>query len=232
MFATAARLAIALGINRDGEWKSESFFTREMRRRLWYTMSQLDTHLSFDRGSELILCPKLVPKLPLNTNDKDFGLNTVEHGEAREGFTEMSLALLNFRLQAIGRSMIQSKDGLDGGARIATIEEDIKRLLQDCNPNSSPFAWTTCNASLSILAGLKLHMKRPIHPGGQTSRNTNDDSANILRLAVTFLEHDIMKRTDTRGEPFRWFGMVQWHPLAVAIAECYACNGASLLQHI
>ena len=55
------------------------------------------------------------------------------------------------------------------------------------------------------------------------------DPTNILRLATTGLECDIIMRSDSCGEPFRWFN---WRPLAVGIAECYVCDNVAVLRHV
>lgn len=234
LFATAARLAIALGINSDNNRTSESFFEQQMRRRLWFTISHLDSHLSFDRGSEPLLRPKIQPMLPLNINDDDFGPDSEQQDEERDSFTEMSLALLHYRIQSIARSSTNPEDSSSGDTaeKVARLESETKKLLQNCDPNSSSFAWGAYNGSLSMLAGMQLSLKRPIAYNGRPRATTENDSTNVLRLAVTVLEYEIIKRTDPRGEPFRWFAMVQWHPLAVAITECYACDNVTLLRHV
>ena len=224
-----------MGINADNNRTSESFFEQQMRRRLWFSICQLDSHLSFDRGSEPLFSPKMHPRLPLNINDHDFGPDLEQQHEEREGFTEMSLALRNCRVQSIGKSLTFPDDSPSDSAalKVAQLESETKKLLQNCDPSSSSYAWTAYNGSHSMLTGLQLYLRRPIHPPtGRARMPTEHDSTNVLRLAVTVLEYEILKRTDPRGEPFRWFGMVQWHPLAVAIAECYACNNITLLRHV
>lgn len=199
-----------------------------MRRRLWYTICLLDSHLSVDRSTEPLLCPKLQPMLPLNIDDDDFGPNFA--CEESEGFTDMSLALLQYRIQAL-KSLAQEHPA-QVAVKVSQLESKTKQMLQHCDPNSSVFAWVAYRGSLSILAGLQLYIKRPMHPVVQMNAAMEPESTNVLRLAVTMLEYDILKRTDPRGEPFRWFGMVLWHPLAVAIAECHACENVALLRHV
>lgn len=242
MLATAARLATAMSVNLDIGRASESFFDQQMRRRLWFSICHLDTHLAVDRGSETLHASKQHPELPLNVNDDDFGPHT-RHGEckAREGFTEMSLIIIHHRLQTIGnvhKRLLESPPGNEGatsdGAALAIqqVESAVRDLQRDCDPNSSSYAWLVYHGASSILAGVKLYLRRPIKPTMIVPVISETDPPNVLRLAVTVLEHEIVKRTDPRGEPFRWFGMLQWHPLAVAIVECYACENTTLLQHV
>lgn len=233
LFATAVRLATGMGINADNSKASESFFDQQMRRRLWYSICHMDSHLSFEHGSEPIISPKMHPRLPLNINDHDFGPDSEHQLKEREGFTEMSLALIHYKLQTIGKSSMFDDTLSDETAlKVAEVESAAKKLLRDCNPSSSAIAWSAYNGALSILAGLQLYLRRPMRTTSRARMTAEQDSTNILRLAVTMLEHDIIKRTDARLEPFRWFGMGQWHSLAVAVAECYACDNVALLRHV
>lgn len=234
LFATAVRLATAVGLNVDRP--QESFFEQQMRRRLWYTISHLDSHLSFDRASEPLISAKLThPAFPLLVNDADFGPETNEPPAEREGLSDMSLALFHYRIQAL-KSDVTKDSAKSGTSLLQKVEQlgvDLKNLLRHVDPNESSYAWSTYNSSLSILAGTQLLSKRPMHPTGSIELpRGQEEPGHVLRLAVTMLEHDIIKRTDTRGEPFRWFGMVLWHPLAVAIAECHATDNVPLLRHI
>lgn len=245
LFSVAARLAVALSVNVDSNHSSESFFDQQMRRRLWYTICLLDVHSSFDRASEPLIGPRSIhPKIPLNINDSDFGPDSKDGFTEREGLTDMTLALLLYHTQATGKALSFQEDITPPSAPemsrtmsprqllIEQFELNRRKLIQYCHPNSSSYAWCVFNGSLAALASLQLALRRPMNHNGRRGNPMDTDPTNILRLAATVLERDIIMRSDSRGKPFRWFGVVHWHPLAVAIAECYACDNLALLRHV
>lgn len=115
---------------------------------------------------------------------------------------------------------------------VEQFELHTRKLLWNCDPRSSPYAWSTVNGSLAALASMQLSLKRPMNVNGRRGIAMDTDPTNIPRLATTVLERDNIMRSDPRGEPFRWFGVVHWHPLAVAIAECYVCDKITVLRHV
>lgn len=245
LFSVAARLAIALRVNLDSNHVSESFFEQQMRRRLWYTICLLDVHSSFDRASEPLIDPKSMhPRLPLNISDSEFGPDSEDGSSEKEGVTDMTLALLLYHAQATGKALSFQEDFTLSSAQVTSqtmgprqqlveqFELNRRKLLQYCDPNSSSYAWCIYNGSLTTLAAMQLSLRRPMNHKSRRSIALDTDPTSVLRLAATVLERDIIMRSDSRGEPFRWFGVVHWHPLAVAIAECYACDNVALLRHV
>lgn len=245
LFPIAVRLAIALGLNMDSSHSSESFFEQQMRRRLWYTICVLDVHSSFDRGSEPVIAHKSMhPRLPLNINDSDFGPDSEDCFTDREGLTDMTKALVQYHAQATGKALAVQADSTPSSAQamsrtmsprtrlVEQFELHTRKLLWNCDQTSSPYAWSTVNGSLAALATMQLSLRRPMHLNGRRGIPMDTDPTNILRLATTVLERDIIMRSDSRGEPFRWFGVVHWHPLAVAMAECYVCDNVAVLRHV
>ena len=245
LFPIAVRLAMALGLNMDSSHSSESFFEQQMRRRLWYTICVLDIHSSLDRGSEPVIAYNSThPRFPFNLNDSDFGPDSTNCCSDREGLTDMTKALVSYHAQATGKALGVQAESTSSSAEatpktmnprsrlVEQFELNTRKLLRNCDPNSSPYAWSTVNSSLTALANMQLHLRRPMNHSSRRGIPMDNDPTNILRLATTVLERDITMRSDSRGEPFRWFGVVQWHPLAVAIAECYVCDNVAVLRHV
>ena len=245
LFPIAVRVAIALGLNMDSSHNSESFFEQQMRRRLWYTICLLDLHSSFDRGSEPVIGHRSAhPQLPLNINDSEFQPDSEDCFSDREGLTDMTKALVLYHAQATGKALgVQDEDTPSSAqamskatnARQELVEQfelRTRKLLRYCDPESSPYAWSAFNGSLATLATMQLSFRRPLNHNGRRGIAMDTDPTNILRLATTVLERDIIMRSDSRGEPFRWFSIVHWHPLAVAIAECYVCDNVAVLRHV
>ena len=245
LFPIAVRLAIALGLNVDSTYHSESFFEQQMRRRLWYTICLLDLHSSFDRGSEPVISHRSAhPQLPLNINDSEFHPDSEDCFSDRESLTDMTKALVLYHAQATGKALgIQDEDTPSSAQAMSkttsarqqlveNFELRTRKLLRYCDPASSPYAWSTFNGSLVTLAIMQLSLRRPLNHNGRKGIAMDTDPTNILRLASTVLERDIIMRSDSRGEPFRWFSIVHWHPLAVAISECYVCDNVAVLRHV
>ena len=245
LFPIAVRLAIALGLNVDSGHNSESFLEQQMRRRLWYTICLLDLHSSFDRGSEPVIGHRSAqPQLPLNINDSEFRPDSEDCFSDREGLTDMTKALVLYHAQATGKALGVQDDDTPSSAQamskttsarqqlVEQFELRTRKLLRYCDPASSPYAWSTFNGSLAALATMQLSVRRPLNHNGRRGIAMDTDPTNILRLATTVLERDIIMRSDSHGEPFRWFCMVHWHPLAVAIAECYVCDNVAVLRHV
>ena len=245
LFPIAVRLAIALGLNMDSSHSSESFFEQQMRRRLWYTICVLDNHSSFDRGSEPVIAYNSThPRLPFNLNDSDFAPDSTNFCSDREGLTDMTKALILYHAQATGKALSVQENYTSSSAEatsktmnprtrlIEQFELDTRKLLRNCDPNSSPYAWSTVNGFLTALAHMQLSLRRPTNHNSRRGIAMDNDPTNILRLATSVLERDIIMRSDSRGEPFRWFGVVHWSPLAVAIAECYVCDNVAVLRHV
>lgn len=242
----AVRLATAIGINEDDYRSYEPFFDQQMRRRLWFAMCTMDAHLAFDRASKPLIAPNSRhPKLPNNINEASFGPLSEEIAE-EEGITDMSLALMLYRTQATGKglnfvammSKPTSSDGLDSELRAkrkeiwSSYETYMTKLLRQVDPSSSTSNWCLYHNGFAAFSALQLSFRRPTKAVNRQRVAMDTETTNVLRMAVTVLEHDLLKRWDVRGESFNWHGNTLWNPLAVAISECYTCNDVLLLQQV
>ena len=102
----ATHLAQALGVHRDGSHFGLSPFETEMRRRLWWHISVLDSRASEDHGIDPTFSEQFYDtELPLNINDDDISPETKEYPKARQGTSEMTFCLVRFELNAVGRRL-------------------------------------------------------------------------------------------------------------------------------
>jgi hypothetical protein len=85
---------------------------------------------------------------------------------------------------------------------------------------------------MSVLVNIQLALRRPMHYKGREGVIVVADSTTALRLAASVLEREMEMQTDPRGEPYRWFGVVHWHALAVAISESHVCEDRTLLREL
>ena len=153
LVSIAARLATAFELNIDNNHLSDSFFEQPMRRRLWYAICTLDAQFSFDRASEPLTGHKSThAQLPLNINDSEYGPDSQGSLSDREGMPDMSKALFHARMQTTGMALTfqddltplstqtMSKSVSHLQQLIEQFELHTRKLLQRCDPDSSPYA--------------------------------------------------------------------------------------------
>ena len=211
-----------------------------MRRRLWYMICLLDLHASFDRASKPLIAPDSPhPALPRNINDSEFDPDFYGDVPDREGITDMTKSLILFNAQAHGKVLNFGATGeppprsWEARHRVAdSFEHATAQLLRNCNPDASPYAWYTVRGAASTVAAMRLHALRPmsLSLAGSVPPPAALGYSYLLELAVTLLTNERRNRADPRAEGFRWFEMVHWYPLAVALAECYACQDTALIR--
>ena len=214
-----------------------------MRRRLWLTICLIDAQALFIQASEPLVGHEEVAAA-LNglchINDADFDACTTQPVQTREGLTNMTFALVTYHLQLAGRLLnfsTRSDASSDNpqaewGTRqqhARQFEHNVLGLLHFCDPESSPFAWFTWHGTHALVAGVRLSVLRPLHRQSKPPPRMAGDTQ-LLRLAVQLLEKAQLMHTDPRGEGFRWYIVIPWHPLAIALAECYVCADAELVK--
>ncbi|KAI0101980.1 hypothetical protein F4776DRAFT_676195 [Hypoxylon sp. NC0597] len=233
MFALAFRIGKALSLHLE---RPESFFNQQMRRRLWYTICVLDLQFSFEQATEPLIEPSAVPSvLPVNVNDSDFDVDTPGELKSREGLTDITFALILFDAQRSGRLLNFSgkeKDIFNWEEReehVSRYEEKVLELLRFCDPESSAYAWWAFHGAQTRMAAMRLSALRPLHRVGRKT-TSQGKRADLLHIALEVLDKIHLVRTDPRGEGFRWYEVVQWHALAIAITECFVCSDVGILR--
>ncbi|KAL2867024.1 Zn(II)2Cys6 transcription factor [Aspergillus lucknowensis] len=105
LFGVAMRLAMRIGIHRDGSrYPGISCFEAEMRRRIWALMSQLETLLSFQMGLPRMIHGALSDtQLPRNLLDNDFDENssTLPPPRPDTDFTPVSYMIAKSRISGV-----------------------------------------------------------------------------------------------------------------------------------
>ena len=128
----ATHLAQAQGVHRDGAHFGIPPFETEMRRRLWWHISILDTRASEDHGTESIFTESFYDtKFPLNINDEDLRPDMTEFPEEHEGTTEISFCLIRFELSALSRKIGAAVPGIGPNGQLIrgrTLEEKEKLI--------------------------------------------------------------------------------------------------------
>ncbi|KAI1387312.1 uncharacterized protein F4822DRAFT_406119 [Hypoxylon trugodes] len=234
MVALTVRIARALSLHIDNH--TESFFNQQMRRRLWHTICVLDLQSSFEQASEPLIGPNAISSiLPLNINDSEFDVDTSEELQNRAGLTDMTYALVTYYAQRSGRLLnFYDREGkgfnwAEREDQVYRFEQSVLNLLKFCDPETSDYAWFAFHGAQSRVASMRLSALRPLRRvGSKPTRRAQ--LTNLLNVALEVLEKVNLIRTDPRGEGFRWYIVVQWHALAIAITECFVCAEVGILR--
>ncbi|KAH8202747.1 hypothetical protein TruAng_003123 [Truncatella angustata] len=250
LIATAVRVAKALRLHLDlpiGNSSCRTFFDQQMQKRLWLTICVLDLQTSLAQASKpLIGLEEVAECLPSikHINDSDFGLSTVKSVSDRETLTDITFALLKFHLSVFGRHIGQGRTSTSTNVglqlewettqqRSQHFETEILQLVRFCDPESSTYAWFTWHSTQLFVTGGRLAALRPLHRAKVLNHQTPPrmkDETELLQLTLQALEKMKMMHTDPRAEGFRWMVTIQWHILAIAIAECYVCPDQTLVR--
>jgi len=203
-----------------------------MRRRLWFEINVLDVRSSEDRGSASMIVPNSFDtKIPCNVNDADIGPLSFSEIYDRVGCTEMTFNLITLEASVFARVFAlpdhnagTQEEGIADWYRRKAQTEELRQLLHDkylvhCD-TSVPLYWV-CK-TIATLIGLKMQLllqypleRRRLVPESERNRTAN------MKLAVDLLEQSEAVERDEHAAHFRWFikTYVQWHPLAVVLAE-------------
>ena len=229
------RLAQGLGLHRDGQQFGLSPFETEMRRRLWWQISSLDTRASEDQGTDPSIAEQSFDtKFPLNINDEDFDPSTKETPKEHEGATEMTFDLIRYSMGITVRRLSYAPPG-SGRCRIMNARlstEDKERMIEDlhqylekkflrhCNMNV-PLHWVAATVARLILAKMWLVVHHPFSrsdAGAGLPQETKD------RLFCTSLEViEFARLLETEATTLKWGWLfrtyIQWHAIAFVISQ-------------
>ena len=144
----ALHLAQALGVHRDGTNFGLSPFETEMRRRLWWHISLLDSRSAEDHGTDPTFSNAFYDtQLPMNVNDDDIYPEMHKWPTPQTGCTEMSFCLVRFELSIVSRRLNFQPPGTDNtqdARRNLDMSEKIiddahrhieEKYLQHCDMN-------------------------------------------------------------------------------------------------
>lgn len=236
--AMLLRLAQAYNLIQDGDGSQHTPYEAEMRRRLWWQVVVLDIRASGDRGTEAMIDLDMCnTRLPLNINDDDFSPESTAFPPERTGGSDVTFSLCAAESSSIFLWVGHAQARFSRSTPHQSEEEIVAKaqrleqtfiLNHDANHYQSALA-----AGLVRLITLKLwlFMQYPIHLRANiaTSRWPKVSREAILQTAVGVMElHEHKHDTFKKDERFRWWAAtyVQWHPLAVALAElCVQTRG-------
>ncbi|KAK1704241.1 fungal-specific transcription factor domain-containing protein, partial [Colletotrichum lupini] len=226
------RLAQALHLHRDGVNPPLPPFEAEMRRRLWWMIVVLDIRAAEDRGTDAAIPRQSYnTRLPFNLDDDDFGPGTTDPLEDRTGPTEMTFCLCTSMSSGIFGNLRPRHPQLaldnDGTPEPTTSEDEIMAHAQHQDTRHLPANHAAVTVRIIILK-MWLSAQYPFTPRASTATaKPRVARETMLRTAVNTIEL-VEYSSATYRERFGWWidSYVQWHPLAVALAElCVQTRG-------
>jgi hypothetical protein len=239
LISLVVRLAQALNLHRDGDGSRFSPFESEMRRRLWWQVIILDVRASEDRGTEAIISrDSYNTRLPININDDDFSPDSSEPLVDLIGPTDMIYSLCTSMSSGIFGYLSHPQLKVDGTTGAAaehahTEEEVIKQaqrleslFVHTANPSHFPSSQASVIVQIVILK-LWLSIQYPFQPRQVVSK-PRVSRESMLRTAVSIMELTDLLYNSPFSDRYNWWSetYVQWHPLAVALAElCVQVEG-------
>lgn len=246
LFSVAVRLGHSLTLHRESTWSSISPFTREIRRRLWWQMVDLDVRGLEDRGSDpFILDSSFNTKKPLNINDDDMKPESMEPIVERKEFTEMTKShvshlvwdcALRIGYTPPGREDPESPSNVSPLERKINMIKELETILENevlihCDP-ASPIAWVTSVVIRLIGSRLRIAVYHPpLHDmRGMVQQYVSREL--VLKTAVQNLEYGHLLGTEPAAAQWRWYfnTRVQWHALAATLAELCVQDKGPLVE--
>lgn len=231
LVALAVRLGHSLELDREASFSSYTPFEAEMRRRLWLEISVLDVRASEDRGSVPMIVPgSFDTRMPSNVDDADLNPLSFTEIPDRIGCTEMTFSLITHESAMFARHNVLpnhvdgSEDEISKWYRMRAITEEFQARLQakyllHCD-TTIPFHWVCKTVVKLIGEKLQLLLQYPLQGHRTVPESEKNKEANMI-LAVDIMEKTNEIERDAHAAQFRWFlcAYVQWHPLAVVLAE-------------
>ncbi|EXJ76839.1 hypothetical protein A1O3_10484 [Capronia epimyces CBS 606.96] len=230
----AIHLAQGLGIHRDGSHFGLNPFDTEMRRRLWWHLTVVDSRSAEDHGADPVFTePFYDTKLPLNYNDDDIYPGMKEYPPERQGATEMTFCLIRFELSIFSQRLnLTSPEVEEGHAspdwklKEQMIDECHRRLeekyLRHCDM-SQPIYWVATTVARLILARmwLKVHHPRSFSPTNDASPIPPECRDRVFLTSVEVIEFSHLLENNESTAKWGWLfrTYVQWQSVAFALSE-------------
>ena len=227
-------MAQDLGLHRDRDQsKHLSPYEIEVRRRVWWALYMLDARSAEDHGSDVTIgLGSFDTKLPLNVNDADLDPEMKEIPSEREGWTDMSFALVSFELCDVSRQLLAPSD--QGEAhdleqqqrkedRLNHIYNELdKRYFRTAKDTDQLLYWVWLNVARLMRAKMTLLIYSPALLTSSPSSALPDAVRNRLFLAAieVFEQNDALNE-ERAARPWRWTYQTytHWHAIIFLLLE-------------
>ncbi|KAF4450758.1 transcription factor [Fusarium austroafricanum] len=230
------RIAQGLNLHRDGDGHRFTPFVAEMRRRLWHFIVVLDIRGSEDRGSDAILIRSAFDTIePTPIDDDAFGPASVGPLIPKTTPAENVVCMCAARCSGIFGFLSHPHYSPKGEPEhflyaeeelISHIRQLESSFIHTAKPSHLPSIFASEVARIVILK-LWLNIQYPFN-GGPAPDRPRVSKETMLRTAISIIELRERMTKNQWEDRFAWWTdtYVQWHPLAVALAElCIQTEG-------
>ena len=236
------RIGHSFNLHRDGDGSALPPFKAELRRRLWWQLCILDLRASEDRGTDpMILDGTHDTEMPLHINDADINPQSLQRPVERSGFCDATFCRTMHELSGCVRRLNYVPPGAKANATLDLqgkvdlilcsqrhIEENY---LVHCN-TSIPLHWATSVVSRLIMSRLWLITQYPFERNHAHVRQPGVSRELLLQTALEVMESAHLLETKADNAQWAWMArtFVQWHALAVTLAEVCVQTNVPLLD--
>lgn len=237
--STVIRLAQTMNLHRDGDGQRFSPFEAEMRRRLWHFITVIDIRAAEDRGSDAILTSTSHnTNKPTNIDDDDFGPNSKGPLVPKSTPADNVICMCTARCGVFGYITHPHASRSEAGQGTLHTEDElinyVRALENDFIHTADPSSLSSRYASevaRMVILKLWLIVQYPFtsHPTVTPMRVSQET---MLRTAISVMELSERMTQGPWAGRFAWWTdcYVQWHPLAVALAELCTQRDGELVQ--
>lgn len=184
-------------------------------------------------------------KKPLNIDDADLDPEKMQLLSDRIGYTEMTFSLVCHELSLLARRftfMPQSAKGRESGPTVMSVTAKIS-MISECQQylereylihcdSTKPIAWVAVTVARLILARMWLAVYHPLHQEHRSHVYPTLTREKLMLTSVEILENAHRMEREPSVAHWHWFfnSWVQWHALAVALAELCLHNRGPLVE--
>ncbi|KAI1033016.1 hypothetical protein LB504_006228 [Fusarium proliferatum] len=224
----AIHLARGMGLHRDGSHLALRPFEKELRRRLWWALLQLDIRSAEELGTDLIVGKSTFDtQMPSNLNDTDICPDLQDSPAPREGRTDTTLVLVRCEICNLSRQVIEAV------STVATVEEQKTMLLEvyqrvDDNffkwiDKTDPLYDMAAMVARSLRAKIYFVIYHPaLFPAPDAQTQLSDEARQcVYWAAVNILEYDHRLNVDVQVQQYKWLfqTFTNWHAIAYFLIE-------------
>jgi hypothetical protein len=240
----ACRIAITMGLHRDGSNFAISPLDVEIRRRLWWQILTLDIRASEYHGWDPVIVQHAFDtKFPLNVEDEDVTAATSTPPPEREGITSISFCIaryhtamlyakLHTRPSTAFDSVINSMRSRPGERRIGITLQEREKWIHDCQDqleakffrycsDQDPNHWLAATLTRMIFSKQWLSLLHPylrLDRGASLSRATRE---RIFTISLESIEYALLIHEQCKRVKWGWVfqNWSQFHALASLLSE-------------
>jgi hypothetical protein len=238
MVGIAIRMAISLGLHRDGSnFANLPPFEIEMRRRVWWALCLFDVRASEDQGTEFtIAVDSFDTKLPLNINNSDIQPDSKQMPSEREGLTDLSISRVSIKTCELSKRMMVR------GPNAPSLEEQdhmLQKIYQELDdgflrystePNIS--YWVIVTVSRLLVAKMTLFIYLPVLFSSPSEQLSEQLRTKLLVAAIEVAEYNHALNAEQACRQWRWIFQTytHWHAIIYILIEIHRRPWSPLVE--